>query len=104
VAARGILLSIAGGDDLSLFEVNEAAEVVRSAATDDTNIIFGATIDERLTGQVWVTVVATGLGGGADARRLRRDLGGSSPSPSPSRPRQAWGDDDPLEPPSFLRD
>jgi cell division protein FtsZ len=60
--AKGILLSIAGGDDLSLFEVNEAAEVVRQAATDDTNIIFGATIDERLTGQVWVTVVATGLG------------------------------------------
>jgi cell division protein FtsZ len=104
VAARGILLSIAGGDDLTLFEVNDAAEVVRSAATDDTNIIFGATIDERLTGQVWVTVVATGLGGGADARRLRRDLGpaGSSAPPSPSRP--SWGTDDPLEPPSFLRD
>jgi cell division protein FtsZ len=63
VAARGILLSIAGGDDLSLYEVNEAAEAVRAAATDDTNIIFGATIDERLTGQIWITVVATGLGG-----------------------------------------
>ena len=61
--ARGILLSIAGGDDLSLFEVNEAAEVIREAATDDTNIIFGATIDDRLTGQLWITVVATGLGG-----------------------------------------
>ena len=46
VGARGILLSIAGGDDLSLYEVNEAAEVVRAASTDDTNIIFGATIDE----------------------------------------------------------
>ena len=63
VAARGILLSIAGGDDLSLYEVNEAAEAIRAAATDDTNIIFGATIDERLTGQIWITVVATGLGG-----------------------------------------
>ena len=62
VGARGILLSIAGGDDLTLLEVNEAAEVVRHAATDDTNIIFGATVDERLTGQVWVTVVATGIG------------------------------------------
>ncbi len=62
VGARGILLSIAGGDDLTLLEVNEAAEVVRQAATDDTNIIFGATVDERLTGQVWVTVVATGIG------------------------------------------
>ncbi len=61
--ASGILLSIAGGDDLSLIEVNEAAEVIRAAATDDTNIIFGATVDERLTGQVWVTVVATGIGG-----------------------------------------
>ena len=63
VGARGILLSIAGGEDLTLLEVNEAAEVVRQAATDDTNIIFGATVDERLNGQVWVTVIATGLGG-----------------------------------------
>jgi cell division protein FtsZ len=64
VGARGILLSIAGGDDLTLLEVNEAAEVVREAATEDTNIIFGATIDERLAGQIWVTVIATGLGAG----------------------------------------
>ena len=84
MAARGILLSIAGGDDLSLYEVNEAAEAVRSAATDDTNIIFGATIDERLAGQIWITVVATGLGG---ARR--RNL-------------VAVGDRDALAPPSFL--
>jgi cell division protein FtsZ len=63
VGARGILLSVAGGDDLTLVEVTEAAEVVRQAATDETNIIFGATVDERLSGQVWVTVVATGLGG-----------------------------------------
>jgi cell division protein FtsZ len=63
VSARGILLSIAGGDDLSLVEVNDAAEVIRQTATDETNIIFGATVDPRLTGQVWVTVIATGLGG-----------------------------------------
>jgi cell division protein FtsZ len=62
VGAKGILLSIAGGDDLTLLEVNEAAEAVRAAATDDTNIIFGATVDERLNGQVWVTVIATGIG------------------------------------------
>jgi cell division protein FtsZ len=87
--ARGILLSIAGGDDLSLFEVNEAAEVVRQGAVDDTNLIFGATIDDRLTGQVWVTVIATGLGG---ERRARRPL------PVPARE-----SDEALEPPSFLR-
>ena len=50
VGARGILLSIAGGDDLALLEVNEAAEVIRQAATDETNIIFGAT-DRRAAGR-----------------------------------------------------
>jgi cell division protein FtsZ len=87
--AKGILLSIAGGDDLSLYEVNEAAEVVRQAATDDSNIIFGATIDDRLTGQVWVTVVATGFGARAAQRRLTR--------------RAESSEEGPLEPPSFLR-
>jgi len=89
--AKGILLSIAGGDDLSLFEVNEAAEVVREAATDDTNIIFGATLDDRLTGQVWVTVVATGFGPRAAQRRITMRAEGR--------------DDDSggLEPPSFLQ-
>jgi cell division protein FtsZ len=83
VAARGILLSIAGGDDLSLYEVNEAAEAVRAAATDDTNIIFGATIDERLTGQIWITVVATGLGG-ARRRNLVAVGGGGEALAPPS--------------------
>jgi cell division protein FtsZ len=82
--ARGILLSIAGGDDLSLYEVNEAAEVVRAAATDDTNIIFGATIDERLTGQVWITVIATGLGGARRPRTLAAVGGRSDPFETPS--------------------
>jgi len=77
VSARGILLSIAGGDDLSLVEVNDAAEVVRRTATDETNIIFGATVDPRLTGQVWVTVVATGLGG---SRRRAARAGFETPS------------------------
>jgi cell division protein FtsZ len=78
--ARGILLSIAGGDDLTLYEVNEAAEAVRAAATDDTNIIFGATIDDRLNGQLWITVVATGLGG----KSGRRGSLGSSVLDTPS--------------------
>jgi cell division protein FtsZ len=96
--ARGILLSIAGGDDLTLIEVNEAAEVIRAAATDDTNIIFGATVDDRLTGQVWVTVVATGFGG--RGRRPRGDLG----APSTEQQRRPPGEGgDGLDVPSFLR-
>jgi cell division protein FtsZ len=95
--ARGILLSIAGGDDLTLIEVNDAAEVIRAAATDDTNIIFGATIDDRLTGQVWVTVVATGFGG--RGRRPRGD--GYTPPAEQRRPPGEDGGN--LDVPSFLR-
>jgi len=57
--ARSILLSITGGDDLTLLEVSEAAKVVQQAAHPDANIIFGANIDESLHDQVWVTVIAT---------------------------------------------
>ena len=91
VTARGILLSIAGGNDLSLYEVNEAAELVRQSATDDTNIIFGATVDERLEGQVWVTVIVTGVG----QHRLRQPLRAAIEPTEGS---------DVLEPPSFLQD
>jgi cell division protein FtsZ len=98
VAARGILLSIAGGDDLTLLEVNEAAEVVRQAATDDTNIIFGATVDERLNGQVWVTVVATGLG---SPRRTSFSPAVSAAASSAAGPGRAPEPERDL--PSFLR-
>jgi cell division protein FtsZ len=90
--ARGILLSIAGGNDLTLHEVNEAAEAVREAATDDTNIIFGATIDDRLEGQMWITVVATGIGGRGAGRRSTFVTAASG------------GSAEIFEPPSFLRD
>ena len=95
--ANGILLSIAGGDDLTLVEVNEAAEVIRAATTDETNIIFGATVDDRLNGQVWVTVVATGFGG--RGRRPRGDFGTPRTEQLPRPPRE----DGDLDVPSFLR-
>ncbi len=60
--AHSILLSITGGRDLSLWEVNEAAKAVSQAAHPDANIIFGAMVDEKLDDHVWVTVVATGFG------------------------------------------
>ncbi len=67
--ARSILLSITGGSDLSLWEVNESAKAVAEAAHPDANIIFGAMVDEKLDDQVWVTVVATGFGERAARRR-----------------------------------
>jgi cell division protein FtsZ len=67
--ARSILLSITGGNNLSLWEVNEAAKSVSEAAHPDANIIFGAMVDEKLDDQVWVTVVATGYG--EEGRRKR---------------------------------
>jgi cell division protein FtsZ len=72
--ARAILLSITGGSDLSLWEVNEAAQAVAEAAHPDANIIFGAMVDEDLGEQVWVTVVATGYG---DEPRVRSEQRGS---------------------------
>jgi cell division protein FtsZ len=59
--ARGILFNVTGSDDLSLFEVNEAAEIIRETAHPDANIIFGAVIDESLSEEVRITVVATGF-------------------------------------------
>ena len=104
--ARGILLAISGGSDLALHEVNEAAEVVRAAADDDTTIIFGATVDERLAGQLWVTVVATGFPLPGDAprtgmrprqeRERERERDRFEPPPRPP------AEDFTLEPPSFL--
>ncbi len=59
--AKGILLNITGGPDLGLFEVNEAAEIIASAADKDANIIFGAVIDESMGEEIRVTVIATGF-------------------------------------------
>ena len=72
--ARSILLSITGGKDLSLWEVNEAAKAVSEAAHPDANIIFGAMVDEKLEEQVWVTVVATGYEEKRGARPTRGRL------------------------------
>ena len=76
--AHGVLLSIAGGSDLGLFEINEAAALVAEAVHPEANIIFGATIDDALGDEVRVTVIAAGFDGGTPKRRdegqtLRRD-------------------------------
>jgi cell division protein FtsZ len=85
--ARGLLLNITGGSDLTLYEVNEAAGVISEAADDDANIIFGAVVDERLEGKISITVVATGFGEGKRAERAAPDEG--APQRAPREEREA---------------
>jgi cell division protein FtsZ len=101
--ATGILLNITGGPEIGLFEVNEAAEVVTSAADQNANVIFGAVIDDAMGDEVRVTVIATGFGGG---RRRRRGVGAEAPIPTPSVPGAPAFEmpDEALDVPSFLRE
>jgi len=89
--AHGVLLSIQGGSDLGLFEINEAAQLVSNSAAVDANIIFGAVIDDALGDEVRVTVIAAGLDqeragrGSADAGGASFSVSASaSPAPAPS--------------------
>jgi cell division protein FtsZ len=66
--AMGVLLSVAGGSDLGLFEINEACELVQAAAHPDARIIFGTTIDDALGDEVRITVIAAGFDGGEPKR------------------------------------
>ncbi|MDO5741258.1 MAG: cell division protein FtsZ, partial [Ornithinimicrobium sp.] len=88
--AHGVLLSIQGGSDLGLFEINEAARLVQEAAHPEANIIFGAVIDDSLGDEVRVTVIAAGFDGGAPhARGEERGLGQIQPGGASTRPQQA---------------
>jgi hypothetical protein len=60
--ARGVIINVTGGPDLSLMEVSDASTIVQEAADEDANIIFGAVVDPALTGKVKITVIATGFG------------------------------------------
>ncbi|MBL1077802.1 cell division protein FtsZ [Nocardia sp. 2] len=73
--AHGVLLSIAGGSDLGLFEINEAASLVQEAAHIEANIIFGTVIDDSLGDEVRVTVIAAGFDGSGPSRRIEPTVG-----------------------------
>jgi cell division protein FtsZ len=104
--ATGILLNVTGGPDIGLFEVNEAAQVVTSAADQNANVIFGAVIDESLGDEVRVTVIATGFGPGRLRRRKRAEEPAEGESETPREvPAERFEiSEDVLEVPSFLRD
>ena len=120
--AHGVLLSISGGSDLGLFEINEAASLVSDAAAADANIIFGAVIDDALGDEVRVTVIAAGFDSGQPPQRLFETMpaqhpdGTGSTGPAgqdgnglrsgthdrPAPPRRVVFDDD-LDVPDFLK-
>jgi cell division protein FtsZ len=102
--ARGVIINVTGGPDLSLVEVSEASSIVQEAADEDANIIFGAVVDPSLKGKVKITVIATGFGEPATARtspsavqtpvdmthyadhaRVRVDAAAAPAAPAPSR-------------------
>jgi cell division protein FtsZ len=110
--AKGVLINITGGMDLTLFEVNEASSIIREAADEDANIIFGAVIDESMNDEMKITVIATGFD------RESADSGSAKSNaalqPTPARYTQRLGDDvprtvvnparpDDLDVPTFIR-
>ena len=94
--AKGVLLNITGGSDLGLMEVNEAAEIIAQAADPEANIIFGAVVDESITDEIRVTVIATGFG--------ESDfLGWGRQQPGAKKEMEIKPFTDDLEIPAFLR-
>ena len=109
--ATGILLNITGGTDLGLFEVNEAAEIIQSAADQNSNIIFGAVVDDALGDAVRVTVIATGFDGRSGGPLFTEDTTGRRREPRrrdvsmDDRQRSSLEiSDDEIDIPSFLKD
>ncbi len=84
--ARGVLLNVTGGSDLTLHEVTAAAEIIQEAVDTDANIIFGAVIDERMQGEVRITVIATGFDSGSSTKASPPRAERRPPTPSRSGP------------------
>jgi cell division protein FtsZ len=85
--ARGLLINITGGEDLTLFEVDQAANRIREEVDEEANVIFGSAVDETLAGRIRVSVVATGIDSHKTAEQSRPKLvavgGGAAPAPQP---------------------
>ncbi len=85
--ARGLLINITGGEDLTLFEVDQAANRIREEVDEEANVIFGSAVDETLSGRIRVSVVATGIESQSRADQSRPKLvavgGGAAPAPQP---------------------
>jgi cell division protein FtsZ len=104
--ARGVVFNITGGSDLTLHEVNAAAEIIYEVVDPNANIIFGAVIDDRLQGELRITVIATGFTGEPIARQtakptaIRRST--ASPAPTTAMPASAPATTPPPQKPAGL--
>ncbi|HEY2302869.1 MAG TPA: cell division protein FtsZ, partial [Acidimicrobiales bacterium] len=103
--ARGILLNIAGGSDLGLFEVNEAAEIIHGVAHPDANIIFGQVIDDAMGDEVRVTVIAAGFDRWDESKGRQSERGGLGLVDGDGLDDESLdlADDDDFDVPSFLK-
>lgn len=82
--AKGVVFNITGGQDLTLHEVNAAAEIIYEVVDPNANIIFGAVIDEKMQGEVRITVIATGFSGESSSRPTNNKVVINTPAPNPS--------------------
>jgi cell division protein FtsZ len=84
--ARGILVNVTGGKDIGLHEINEATSIIHDVADEEANIIFGAVIDERLNGEIRVTVIATGFEGDNGHKTVAPEITEAADAPPPAPP------------------
>lgn len=100
--ARGILFNVTGGSDLSLYEVNEAASIIKQTAHPDVNLIFGAVVDQEMSDEIRITVIATGFDQTGSRSRSGMNSRKQQETDSVSFPTSAFDEDD-IEIPAFLR-
>jgi cell division protein FtsZ len=93
--ARGVLMNITGGPDMTLYEMNEAAEIIQRAADPEAEIIFGCVTDERMAGSVKVTVIATGFESEHDRPRTMAEIEEEEPERQPVKRAHFMRSDDP---------
>jgi cell division protein FtsZ len=104
--ARGVIMNITGGNNLSLYEVNEAAEIVTAASDPEVNMIFGAIIDENLKEEIKVTVIATGFEDKPEVPQVRKPAAAADTAETRSPNLRPFGNqpsNDQLDIPTFLR-
>jgi cell division protein FtsZ len=102
--ARGILFNITAGRDITLHEIQRAAQIVRASADPNANIIFGVVSDERMQGEVKITVIATGFVAAANRKKLEADVANYVQEPVATESRPQYLDDfDDINIPAFLR-